>query len=353
MLLSLCIKYKKNLFKTFNYNKVSKIDFYNIYANYRILPFIANENDNIKKFLDLIQEKYSKLESWKNYKKFKDYFKLQWIKKISIEEWNIYNISKLCYENNTLDKIFFTNNIVESCNIWLNKNIINNQNNTVNKFNIQINKIINLYFTSGKYRPPIFSKVKAIISYIIKNKFNDNLKLINYLELRNWFKSYRNDLFTNKKIDKVLDISKSSTSLNDSENEDENHYHKDNYKNQYKEINNINNIINNNIKINDDNCIDNDNIFEINNNNINMENNFKDKNIPHDKKNNNISKYIKYIMLKFFILYLDNDNTSKSVKNKKRKKSYKGNIDSLIDISVYENNEIFELNMHLFDKFIE
>ena len=106
------------------------------------MPFIANENDNIKKFLDLIQEKYSKLESFKNY------FKLQWIKKISIDEWNIYNISKLCYENNTLDKIFFANNIVESCNSRLNKHIINNQNNTVNKFKKQINKIINLYFTS-------------------------------------------------------------------------------------------------------------------------------------------------------------------------------------------------------------
>ena len=59
------------------------------------------------------------------------------------------------------------------------------------------------------------------------------------------------------------------------------------------------------------------------------------------------------ILLLFFILFLDNDNTSISVKNKKRKYSYDGNIDSLIDISVYENNEIFELNMHLFDKFIE
>ena len=196
------------------------------------MPFIANENDNIKKFLDLIQEKYSKLESLKNYKKFKNYFKLQWIKKISIDEWNIYNISKLCYENNTLDKIFFANNIVESCNSRLNKHIINNQKNTVNKFNKQINKIINLYFTSGKYRPPIFSKVKAIISFIIKNKFNENIKLINYLELRNWFKSYRNDLFTNKKIDNALDISNSSISLNESENEDENHYYKDNNKNQ-------------------------------------------------------------------------------------------------------------------------
>ena len=183
----------------------------------------------------------------------------------------------------------------------MNKHIINNQNNTVNKFKKQINKIINLYFTSGKFRPPIFSKVKAIISFIIKNKFNENIKLINYLELRNWFKSYRNDLFTNKKIDNVLDISNSSISLNESENEDESHYHKDNYKNQYKESNNKNNIINNNIKINDDNIKDSDNIFEINNNNINMENNFKDKNIPNDKRNNKyISNYITYI---FYIVF--------------------------------------------------
>ena len=41
------------------------------------------------------------------------------------------------------------------------------------------------------------------------------------------------------------------------------------------------------------------------------------------------------------------------LKIKKRKYSYDSYIDSLIDISVYENKEIFELNMHLFDKFIE
>ena len=52
----------------------------------------------------------------------------------------------LTYENNQIDLLFFTNNILESCNSKINCNIIKNKNNTVNMFSIQINNIINIYF---------------------------------------------------------------------------------------------------------------------------------------------------------------------------------------------------------------
>ena len=44
-------------------------------------------------------------------------------------------------EQNKLDKIFFTNNIVESANSRLNINIKKNKNNTVNNFSKEINKL--------------------------------------------------------------------------------------------------------------------------------------------------------------------------------------------------------------------
>ena len=57
---------------------------------------------------------------------------------------------------------------MESCNSRINTNIIKNKNNTVNTFNNQINAIINLFFVSGKYKPPLFSKTKALANYYIQ-----------------------------------------------------------------------------------------------------------------------------------------------------------------------------------------
>lgn len=53
------------------------------------------------------------------------------MKKIQISKWHLYNIAKTAILNNNLDKIFFTNNIMESANSRLNINIIKNRNNTI------------------------------------------------------------------------------------------------------------------------------------------------------------------------------------------------------------------------------
>ena len=121
------------------------------------------------------------MKEWKkDYKKFFQYFETQWIKKVDISEWNLYELALNALNTNTLDKIFFTNNIVESCNSRLNSVLIKNKNNTVNNFNKTINKIINLYFANDTYNPRVFSKKKAISYYFIKvNNISEDIKLIN------------------------------------------------------------------------------------------------------------------------------------------------------------------------------
>ena len=266
----------------YNYNKNTKKEFYNILANFRILPFIKNENDNIKKFFKLLKDEYEKSNNWKNSKKFFDYFKLQWNKKVSVDEWNIYSIVKTCYDKNILDKVFFTNNIVESCNSRLNKLIIKNKNNIVNNFNNQINQIINQYYVSGKYNPPAFIKTKAIAIYMIETKFENNIKLIENYDLKNIFNHYRNDLYKNNKLEELIDISNSSISDSESvKNDDE---ISDNINIEINKDNNESNNTNNNIRNNEEinkKLHNNNNIESVNNKN--MEKN----NIISDTNNNN------------------------------------------------------------------
>jgi hypothetical protein len=56
-----------------------------------------------------------------------------------------YDIIYKAYGNNQIDVLFFANNILESYNSKINRNIIKNKN-TFNMLRIQINNIINIYF---------------------------------------------------------------------------------------------------------------------------------------------------------------------------------------------------------------
>ena len=73
-----------------------------------------------------------------------------------------YYYFKKAIETGNLDKLFFSKNIMESCNEKLNDSIIKDKNNTINNFNNKINYIINLYKTAKNYKNPIFSKTKAL-----------------------------------------------------------------------------------------------------------------------------------------------------------------------------------------------
>ena len=192
---------------------------------------------------------------------FFKYFKSTWCKKINISEWNLYNIALEAYNKNFIDKLFFTNNIVESCNSRLNVDIKKNKNNTINQFGIEINKIINLFFTAGKYKPPIFTKAKAISKYfIVDNKFSQEIHLIDNKTLKNIFINYKNQYILNNNINELIEFIEDSFSLsfssdnelniinNNSLNNDENIKDKiindDNINNlqkdKYKNINDIN-----------------------------------------------------------------------------------------------------------------
>ena len=95
-----------------------------------------------------------------------------------------------------MDIIFFTNNIVESANSRLYINtIIKNKKNTVNIFSKEISKFIYLYYTCSKYNPPIFSKSKAFVNFIITQNFNDNIKLITNEDLINIYINYKNNIY--------------------------------------------------------------------------------------------------------------------------------------------------------------
>ena len=197
-------------------------EFYDLFANLRIIPFIINNQKIIDDFLKSLKNKYKdNKDFWPDLNKFFEYFETTWEKKLNINDWNLYPLAKKAIELKIIDKIFFTNNIVESANSRLNQNIKKNTNNTVNIFSKEINKLINLFYTSGKYNPPLFTKTKAIINFIFTENFNDNIKLINNEELKNIFINYKNNIDKNNSI-KLEDI------INDSFQSDDNIYNDDN-----------------------------------------------------------------------------------------------------------------------------
>ena len=189
---------RKNLLKYYIKKDNDFKEFYDCFANFRIIPFIINNQNKIEDFLKLIRNKYKEnTDNWHNLKDFFIYFETTWIKKININDWNLYLLAKAGVEQNKLDKIFFTNNIVESANSRLNINIKKNKNNTVNNFSKEINKLINLYFTSKNYIPPVFSKTKAIVKYIFETNFNEKTNLINNEDLKYIYIDYKNNIDKN------------------------------------------------------------------------------------------------------------------------------------------------------------
>ena len=82
-------------------------------------------------------------DKFKNLSYFFDYFKTQWFKKCDIRDWNISELTKKCLENNKIDKLFFTNNIMESLNSRMNYKLNKYKKENVNLFNNKINEIIN------------------------------------------------------------------------------------------------------------------------------------------------------------------------------------------------------------------
>ena len=118
-------------------------EFYDLFANLRIIPFIINNQKIIDEFLKSLKNKYKdNKDYWPDINKFFEYFETTWEKKLNINDWNLYPLAKKATELKIIDKIFFTNNIVESANSRLNQNIKKNTNNTVNIFSKEINKLI-------------------------------------------------------------------------------------------------------------------------------------------------------------------------------------------------------------------
>lgn len=186
---------RKKLLSNYIAKENDYTEFYDLFANLRIIPFIINNQKIIDEFLKSLKNKYKdNKDYWPDINKFFEYFETTWEKKLNINDWNLYPLAKKATELKIIDKIFFTNNIVESANSRLNQNIKKNTNNTVNIFSKEINKLINLFYTSGKYNPPLFTKTKAIINFIFTENFNDNIKLINNEELKNIFINYKNNI---------------------------------------------------------------------------------------------------------------------------------------------------------------
>ena len=188
--------------------------------------------------MKLIKNKYKEnVDKWSNFIKFFEYFDTVWLKKININDWNLYLLAKNGRELDKLDKIFFTNNIVESANSRLNINIKKNKNNKVNIFSIEINKLINLYYTSKNYNSPIFSKTKAIVNYIFETNFNEKINLINNKDLKNIYIKYKNNIDKNNSLN-IEDIISSSFDKESNDNIEVNSNNA--YLNQEEEISNDN-----------------------------------------------------------------------------------------------------------------
>ena len=83
--------------------------------------------------MKLLHDTYKDNNNFYDLKNFFSCFDLTWRKKNDLNDWNLYDISKKAIETGNLDKLFFTNNIMESCNAKLNDSIIKDKNNTVIK----------------------------------------------------------------------------------------------------------------------------------------------------------------------------------------------------------------------------
>ena len=178
-------------------------ELYVVLKNIELICLI--DSDNIKKYKDFLLENLNKKEK---YKSLSRYLKNYWFKKPN----NIYNFSEFFkkFKGNKkyLDKIYLTNNIVESIhgklNYYLPKHITNSFNfiNAIN--NIFVNDVLN---NNNIIRHDF--KTKALLLLIENENINNNFKWISYEQFKYYLNKVikgENDNILENEVEKFIKI---------------------------------------------------------------------------------------------------------------------------------------------------
>jgi len=198
-------------------------------------------------------------------------------------------------------------------------NIKKNKNNNINRFSIEINNTINLYSIDKRYKPPIFTKVKALANFYVeegKKKLGNNINLITNKELKEIFIKYKKKYLPNNNVNYILDMDEDINFNSSLDNEDDSKI--DNVNKELRDLN-----------INEDNETKNINSINI---------------INEDDNNKEEFKYFKNIQILDFRYKEGVDKNINSLKNKAIKRKKDG-----IDINEEIKNNEFENNMYLYD----
>ena len=165
---------KTGLFK----RKMNKISI-EIMRNIQLLCFI--KKNKIKELKDIIIDKLKEKNSLKNFITYlKDYiFKLN-ENSFNYEDFINYKINE---KNDLMEKIYFTNNIVENLNSKIDFYLPKRKTTNVDFINSITNIMINSKFNNKEIvRKDYISR--ALISIIKKYNLNDNLKWISYADYK-------------------------------------------------------------------------------------------------------------------------------------------------------------------------
>ena len=135
-----------------------------------------------QEYFELIRNKYMTI-----YPEFIKYFYKNFFMSFLLNKmiWVYDQYNMLLFEDPEL--LFFTNNIVESCNRTINNLYLGNVK-SFNSFRNAIDNILEIYSTSKrKYNSVEFSIIQAIIYYVKNNNIN---RLITYKELLGVYKEF-------------------------------------------------------------------------------------------------------------------------------------------------------------------
>ena len=119
--------------------------------------------NKINEYYELIRNKFKK-----DFPKFFEYFKKYYLKSKPFSD-KCWNYNKLEKEGINIEKKFFTNNFVESCNRTLNQHYIGGIK-TFLHFEKAIFDLIDLYQADKEYKESKFNITRSLSFYALKNE---------------------------------------------------------------------------------------------------------------------------------------------------------------------------------------
>lgn len=160
-------------------------------SNFKLLCFVSL--NKIEELLNMIKEKYNN-----TFPNFINYFEKYYLKKKLFNN-KCWNYNKLINNDIDIEKKFFTNNFVESCNRTLNMHYVGGTK-TFLHFEKAINDIIEIYKNNSEYKSPKISITRSLNYYSIKNM---DINLITNKDITNIINDYKIYCESNNEANKI------------------------------------------------------------------------------------------------------------------------------------------------------